>query len=176
MRWTDWGTRLDARVGSAAERAARRLGRRTALRGAVVTGTAGLASLSLGQRPSIAPEACQCGPTRRCSGCPGTGCPPGHRLCKGSFSSDCFNGQGYRCEWPSGTWIACMNMGKGYGYKVCYDCIGPAGCRDWCTCLSQCVCCSCRTVADLRAEQQRLQAEHPEATEHAAGHPHRAAT
>ena len=44
-----------------------------------------------------------------------------------------------------------MNMGTGYGYKVCYDCIGKAGCRDWCTCLSQCICCRCQTVADLRA-------------------------
>jgi hypothetical protein len=49
-------------------------------------------------------------------------------------------------------------MGQGYGYKVCYDCIGKSGCRDWCTCQSQCICCGCRTVADLRAEQHRLQA------------------
>ena len=158
MDRTRWGARLDARIGGAAERAARRLSRRDALRGAVVGGTAGLAALSLGQRPALAEaEVCTCGPTRRCSGCPGTGCPPGMRLCKGSASSSCFNNQGYRCEWPNGTWIACMNMGTGYGYKVCYDCIGKAGCRDWCTCLSQCICCRCQTVADLRAEQHRIE-------------------
>jgi hypothetical protein len=159
MGWTRWGTSLDTRIGGVAERAARRLSRRDALRSAVVTGTAGLAALSLGQQPALASaEICHCGPTRRCSGCPGTGCPHGHRLCKGSLSSGCFNTQGYRCEWPNGTWIACMNIGSGgYGYKVCYDCIGAGGCRDWCTCLSQCVCCECETVADLRAEQQRLQ-------------------
>jgi hypothetical protein len=82
------------------------------------------------------------------------------------LTSDCFNGQGYRCEWPSGTWIACMNMGHGYGYKVCYDCIGKSGCRDWCTCQSQCICCECQTVADLRAEQHRQQAQAPHEHEH----------
>ena len=159
MGWTRWGHRLDARIGGAAERAARRLSRRDALRGAVVNGTAGLAALSVGHRPALSPaQACQCGPTRRCAGCPGTGCPPGYHLCKGSFTSGCFNRQGFRCEWPSGTWIACMNMGKGYGYKVCYDCINKNGCRDWCTCQSQCICCGCATVADLRTEQQSLQA------------------
>jgi hypothetical protein len=180
MEWTRWSTRLDARIGGAAERAARRLSRRDALRGAVVNGTAGLAALSLGHRPALSEaQACQCGPTRRCAGCPGTGCPPGYHLCKGSFTSSCINGQGFRCEWPSGTWIACMNMGQGYGYKVCYDCIGKSGCRDWCTCQSQCICCGCRTVADLRAEQQRLQA-HDEgpllesgADEPAVAHEHR---
>ena len=162
MDRTRWGARLDARIGGAAERAARRLSRRDALRGAVVNGTAGLAALSLGHRPALrAAEVCQCGPTRRCSSCPGAGCPPGYHLCKGSLSSTCFNTQGYRCEWPSGTWIACMNMGHGYGYRVCYDCIGTSGCRDWCTCQSQCLCCECQTMADLKAEQHRQQTSAP---------------
>jgi hypothetical protein len=172
MEWTRWGTRLDARIGGAAERAARRLSRRDALRGAVVNGTAGLAALSVGHRPSLSPaQTCQCGPTRRCAGCPGTGCPPGYHLCKGSFTSGCFNRQGFRCEWPSGTWIACMNMGKGYGYKVCYDCINKNGCRDWCTCQSQCICCGCATVADLRTEQQHLQAADAESRPDAGARP-----
>jgi hypothetical protein len=160
MGWTRWGERLDARIGEVAERAARRLSRRDALRGTVMSGTAGLAALSLGEKPSLAePEFCWCGPTRRCARCPGTGCPRGYHLCRGSFRSKCFNRQGFRCEWPAGRWIACMNLGRGYGYKVCYDCIGSGGCRDWCTCLSKCVCCGCTTVADLRAEQHRLQAD-----------------
>ncbi|HBW18397.1 MAG: hypothetical protein ACLPN6_05645 [Streptosporangiaceae bacterium] len=157
MSWTGLGGSLDARVGALAERAMRRISRRDALRGAVVGGTAGLAALTLGERPALA-ESCDCGPTRRCAGCPDIGCPGGYSLCKGSFSSDCFNGQGYRCEWPQGTWIACMNAGKGYGYKVCYDCINHAGCKDWCTCLSECICCDCASVRDIRAEQHRLQA------------------
>ncbi len=159
MGWTRWGTGLDARIGDMAERAARRLSRRDAMRSAVVTGTAGLASLSLGRKPSRASTVtCDCGPTKRCSGCPDTGCPSGQHICKGSATSTCFNKQGYRCEWPNGTWIACMNMGNGYGYKVCYDCIGKGGCPDWCTCLSECICCDCLTAADLKAEQRRLQA------------------
>jgi hypothetical protein len=158
MGWTQWGTRLDARIGGAAERAARRLNRRDALRGAVVGSTSGLAALSLGRRPAAAPDYCDCGPTRRCHGCPGDGCPRGHHLCKGSYLSDCFNYQGYRCEWPKGTWIACTNIGRGYGYRICYDCISRSGCRDWCTCLSKCLCCDCKTVTDLRTEQQRQQA------------------
>jgi hypothetical protein len=159
MGWTRWGANMDARIGGVAERAARRLSRRDALRGAVFSGTAGLAAVSLGQRPDINKKAvyCDCGPTRRCSGCPGAGCPSGYHLCKGSASSGCINYQGYRCEWPNGTWIACMNVGKGYGYKICYDCINRSGCRDWCTCLSQCICCDCESVADLRAEQKRMQ-------------------
>jgi hypothetical protein len=51
-----------------------------------------------------------------------------------------------------------MNIGHGYGYKVCYDCIGKAGCAEWCTCLSQCICCECETASDLKSEQRRLQA------------------
>jgi hypothetical protein len=54
-----------------------------------------------------------------------------------------------------------MNMGHGYGYRVCYDCIGKSGCSDWCTCQSQCLCCECQTMADLRAEQHRQQASAP---------------
>ncbi len=48
-------------------------------------------------------------------------------------------------------------LGKGLGYKVCYDCIGPGGCEAWCTCQSACICCHCASPADIRAEQLRLQ-------------------
>jgi hypothetical protein len=154
------GDRLDANVGALAERVARRVSRRTALRSAVLGGAASLAAMAIGEQPAMA-EVCHCGPTRRCDGCAGVGCPEGYRLCKGSGTSDCFNGQGYRCEWPQGTWIACMGMGKGYGYKICYDCIGHGGCADWCTCLSECVCCACKTADDVRAEQHRIQALAP---------------
>ena len=158
MTWKDAGERFDARVGDLAERIARRVSRRDALRGAFLGGSSGLAALAVGERPAHATAAaCRCGPTRRCAGCPEIGCPEGHRVCKGSFTSNCFNSQGYRCEWPQGTWIACMGLGKGYGYRVCYDCIGAGGCPEWCTCQSQCICCECRTAADVRAEQRRIQ-------------------
>jgi hypothetical protein len=159
MSWTRLSANVDARIGAIAERVVRRISRRDALRGVVVGGTAGLAALALGERPALA-QGCDCGPTRRCSGCPGVGCPPGYRLCKGSFNSNCFNYQGYRCEWPSGTWIACMGLGKGgLGYRICYDCINHTGCEYWCTCLSECVCCHCATAGDVRLEQHRIQAQ-----------------
>ncbi len=151
------GRSLDERIGSVTERVARTVNRRDALRRAIIGGTTGLAALAVGASPARAAAACDCGPTRRCSNCPGAGCPPRHHLCKGSFTSHCFNVQGYRCEWPSGSWIACMNLGQGLGYKVCYDCIGATGCRHWCTCLSECICCHCTSPADIRAEQRRLQ-------------------
>jgi hypothetical protein len=140
MSRTSVGGRLDTRIAAA-----------------VVSGTAALAALSIGERPALA-ESCVCGPTRRCAHCRGVGCPAGYSLCKGSTSSNCFNRQGFRCEWPNGTWIACMNVGRGYGYKVCYDCKNHNGCKDWCTCLSECICCVCESVADIRAEQHRIQA------------------
>jgi hypothetical protein len=139
-----------------AERVARRVSRRDALRRAVMAGTTGLAAIAIGNSPADA-QTCTCGPTRRCGGCPDVGCPSGYQLCKGSFSSDCFNSQGYRCEWPAGNWIACMNLGKGLGYKICYDCIGASGCEGWCTCLTECICCNCYSPADIRTEQLRLQ-------------------
>ena len=147
---------VDARIAAMTERVVRRMSRRDALRSAVVGGTAGVAALALGQLPAQA-ATCTCGPTRRCAHCPGLGCPSGYHLCKGSFTSSCINKQGFRCEWPSGTWIACMNIGKGYGYKVCYDCINASGCKNWCTCLSECICCQCETARDIRAEQRRIQ-------------------
>jgi hypothetical protein len=129
--------------------------RRDALRRAIVGGTAGLAGLALGTGTAQA-ASCWCGPTRRCGSCPGIGCPPGHHLCKSTYNASCFNSQGFRCEWPQGSWIACMNLGKGLGYKICYDCIGASGCHDWCTCLSECICCHCASPAAVRAEQRRL--------------------
>lgn len=150
------GSGANGRVGALTERIARMVSRRDALRRAVVGGTTGLAAMAMGASPARA-SGCVCGPTRHCADCPDVGCPPGHHPCKGSFSGNCFNRQGYRCEWPSGSWIACMNLGKGLGYKVCYDCISHTGCKDWCTCLSACICCQCSTPADVRAEQLRLQ-------------------
>ncbi len=147
--------RPGALPGGLSEQVARRVNRRDALRRVVLAGATGLAALAIGQNPAQA-ATCACGPTRRCSRCPEVGCPRGRHLCKGSFTSNCFNYQGYRCEWPQGTWIACMGLGKGLGYKVCYDCVGASGCRDWCTCLSECICCGCSTAADVRAEQRRL--------------------
>ncbi len=146
----------DDRIGSLTERIARTVNRRDALRRVVLGGAAGLAALAAGASPADA-VSCNCGPTRRCSNCPAVGCPPKHHLCKGSFTGNCFNVQGYRCEWPSGSWIACMNLGEGLGYRVCYDCIGASGCKHWCTCLSACICCHCASTADVRAEQSRLQ-------------------
>ena len=145
----------DDRVGELAERIARTVNRRDVLR-RVIVGATGLAALAAGARPAEA-SACICGPTRRCSGCPDVGCPPKHHLCKGSFTGNCFNVQGYRCEWPSGSWIACTNLGRGLGYRVCYDCIGASGCKHWCTCLSACICCHCAGAADVRAERRRLE-------------------
>jgi hypothetical protein len=156
------GPSVDDRIGALTERVARTVNRRDALRRAVIGGTTGLAALALGASPAQAAD-CYCGPTRRCGGCPKVGCPPGQHLCKSSFDDDdCFNYQGYRCEWPSGSWIACMNLGKGMGYKVCYDCIGAGGCNEWCTCLSDCICCHCSSPADIRAEQRRLQQALPQ--------------
>jgi hypothetical protein len=149
-------SRNPGKPGSLTERVARRMSRRDALRRVVMGGTTGLAALAVGNSPAQA-QTCACGPTQRCAKCPDVGCPSGYYLCKGSYSSDCFNAQGYRCEWPSGNWIACMGLGKGLGYKVCYDCIGPSGCEGWCTCLTKCICCNCDSPADIRAEQQRLQ-------------------
>src|ERR1700729_1467037 len=100
--------------GTFAERVARSMNRRDALRRVIVGGTTGLAALAAGSSPAEA-STCACGPTRRCSHCPEVGCPPKYHLCKGSFTSDCFNAQGFRCEWLAGNWIACMNLGKGLG-------------------------------------------------------------
>jgi hypothetical protein len=52
-----------------------------------------------------------------------------------------------------------MGIGKGFGYKVCYDCIGKSGCPGWCTCLSNCICCNCLTARDVKTEQNRIQRE-----------------
>lgn len=153
------GAGVDDRIGALAERVARKVNRRDALRRVVVGGTAGIAALAAGVSPAQAVSAsCWCGPTRRCDHCPGIGCPPGHHLCTSATANgSCFNNQGFRCEWPQGSWIACMGLGKGLGYRICYDCIGRSGCPDWCTCLSECICCRCATPADVRAEQRRVQ-------------------
>lgn len=158
MRWNRVGANFDSKVGDLAERASRSVTRRHAVRMALVGGATGIAALTVGVDPALA-DACtnNCGPTRRCSNCPSDGCPSGYSLCKGSMTGNCFNNQGYRCEWPSGYWQACNRLGQGYGSENCYDCIGPGGCADWCTCLSSCICCSCQDAADVLAEQMRVQ-------------------
>jgi hypothetical protein len=164
------GERIDAGVGGAVEKMARRLSRRDAMRTAVIGGAAGVAALALGQRPALA-VTCDCGPTVHCSHyknrhCPsGAGCPTGYTLCKNSSSAYCsceqghYNWQGFCCEWSAGSWIACSGLGKGHGYEVCSDCLGPGGeCTYWCTCLSSCICCDCTTAKDVKEEHKRLMA------------------
>jgi hypothetical protein len=159
MSWRTLGSTFDGAVGSLAERTARGLTRRQAVRTMVIGGASGIGALSIGVEPAWA-DACtnNCGPTKRCSGCPGNGCPGGYSLCKGCSTCNCFNSQHYRCEWPSGSWMACSGLGRCRGgYEICYDCIGSGGCHNWCTCLSECLCCNCCTPDEVKAEQQAIQ-------------------
>lgn len=157
MVWTDFGTEIDNGIAALAERASRRMTRRQAVKTIVTGGAAAIATLTLGQRPAFA-TTCMCGPTVRCSGCPPVyGCPSGYTLCKGSSTNKCFNYQHYRCEYPTGYWTACTGLGKGGGYKTCFDCIKGGDCSHWCTCLSECICCGCNTPEDVKVEQRRLQ-------------------
>jgi hypothetical protein len=150
------GETFDNGVSSIAERLSRRLSRRAALKTAVVGSATGIAALTLGQLPAQA-VTFDCGPTRRCSGCAG-GCPSGYSLCKGSSTSNCFNNQGFRCEWPSGYWVAASGFGKcNEGFYLCYDCKGSSGCPGWCTCLSNLICGPCCTPTDLQQEWKRIQ-------------------
>ncbi len=150
------GERFDSSVGGLAERLSRRLSRRDALRTAIVGSAAGIAALTLGETPASA-ATFDCGPTRRCDNYYGN-CPSGYSLCKGSSTSNCFNYQGYRCEWPSGYWVAASGFGKcNEGFYLCYDCIGPGGCTDWCTQLSGLICGNCCKPENVRAEQKRIQ-------------------
>jgi hypothetical protein len=154
------GATFDTRIGLMTERATRLMSRRNALRAAFVGGAASLAAISIGETPALADDtdcAANCGPTPRCTGCLHYRCPTGYGKCRGSPTGNCFNNQGYRCEWPAGQWIACTGIGEGHGYKVCKDCIGPRGCPDWCTCLTHCYCCNCKTLEDFKREQQRIQ-------------------
>jgi hypothetical protein len=172
MSWNDIGTRVDKGVSAAAERMLRKLSRRDAMRVGVVGTVAGFAAVALGQRPAFAStpkcsscpgsglDAYCCGPTYRCSHyghtCPGAGCPSGYHAC--TPSSGCRNSQGEPCVYSSGNWVACNGAGRfGAGYFLCYDCVGPGGCYDWCTCLSECFCCNCTTPQDVRDEQKRLE-------------------
>ena len=158
MAWRQLGSSFDARVSQMTERAARKMARRNILRTVFVGGAASIAAISIGETPALAADcAGNCGPTPRCKSCRPTECPHGYVLCKGSPWGDCFNKEGYRCEWPKGMWIACTGLGHGYGYKICKDCIFRHRCRDWCTCLTECVCCTCKTAADFKEEQYRLE-------------------
>jgi hypothetical protein len=158
MAWRQFGSSFDARISQMTERATRRMSRRNVLRTVFVGGAAGIAAISIGEPPAFADDCNRhCGPTRRCGRCRPTECPHGYVLCKGSFTSDCFNNEGYRCEWPHGYWIACTGLGHGYGYRICKDCIFRHRCHDWCTCLTDCVCCGCRTAEDFKQEQLQIQ-------------------
>jgi hypothetical protein len=158
MTWRQFGSSFDARINQMAERATRRMSRRNILRTVFVSGAASIAAISIGETPALADDCTRhCGPTSRCRRCRPTYCPHGYVLCKGSLRSDCFNNEGYRCEWPQGLWIACTGLGHGYGYRICKDCIFRDRCSDWCTCLTDCVCCTCRTAEDFKAEQLQIQ-------------------
>jgi len=158
MTQRQFGSSFDTRINQMAERATRRMSRRNILRTVFVGGATSIAAISIGETPALADDCTRhCGPTSRCKRCRPTECPRGYVLCKGSFSGDCFNNEGYRCEWPHGYWIACTGLGHGYGYRICKDCIFRHRCNDWCTCLTDCVCCSCKTAADFKAEQLQMQ-------------------
>ena len=156
MAWRQFGSSFDARVSQITERAARRMSRRNILRTVFVSGAASIAAISVSETPALASD-CYCGPTPRCRGCRPTECPHGYIVCKGSPRGDCFNKEGYRCEWPSGLWIACSGLGHGYGYKICKDCIFRHRCKDWCTCLTECLCCDRKTAAEFKEEQYRIE-------------------
>jgi len=166
------GQKLDSRVARLSEGLARRISRRDALRTAIVGGATSIAALSLGQRPALA-QACECGPTYRCGHyghpCGAYGCPSGYELCKNQSEFYCtcgrrhYNRQGYCCEYTGGRWVACTGLGKGHGYKMCYDCIDHGHrnannrCTDWCTCLTECICCQCTSAEQVRSELSRIQ-------------------
>jgi hypothetical protein len=167
MTWKDLGANLDSHIGGIAERASRRLNRRTALRAGVAGGVASLAALAVGENPAAAyTYSPGCGPTPHCSGCATDGCPGGYELCleKGPCGTPPVGGghrnsHGYWCEWPGGIWESAHNLGHGNGYTLCYDCVRTPGnsgdCNSWCVCSSACFCCNCTTMADVRAEQKR---------------------
>jgi hypothetical protein len=166
------GQKLDSRVAHLSETLTRRISRRDALRTAIVGGATSIAVMSLGQKPALA-QSCYCGPTVHCDNyghkCPSNGCPTGYEACKQGSDYYCscaqghLNRQGYCCEWAAGTWIACTGLGKGYGYKKCYDCISVGRgnehdrCTDWCTCLGECICCTCTKPEEVRSEMARVQ-------------------
>ena len=80
-------------------------------------------------------------------------CPSSCSIC---IAYDC----GGWCDYNNGSWIAyeCYNLGSCQkGYKLCTDCKCP-DCNHKCTCLSTCICCSCCTVQDVRAEMRRIDA------------------
>lgn len=89
------------------------------------------------------------------SGCnpPGAVCPTG---CTPCTSSDvCSNGN-YYCNWSTGYWTSCTGLGACHGgTKQCADCKCP-NCSHVCTCLSNCICCTCCTPQQVEAEMRRL--------------------
>ena len=88
-----------------------------------------------------------------CQYCPASAnCPSGCTVCT---SSDWCGGW---CDYSNGRWVSynCNKLGNcQVGYKMCTDCKCP-DCNHKCTCLSACICCSCCTPADVKAEMQRL--------------------
>jgi hypothetical protein len=165
------GQKFDARVARLSEGIARRISRRDALRAAIIGGVTSIATLSIGQRPALA-NYCDCGPTSRCNRyghrCRAYRCPSGYETCKNRHDDYCscsrghYNRQGYCCEYANGKWVACNRLGKGHGYRMCYDCVGHGhnraeDCADWCTCLTECICCHCRSAKEVRSELNRIQ-------------------
>jgi hypothetical protein len=75
MSWRIFGSTFDDKVGDLAERAARRMTRRQAVRTAVLGSATGIGALTIGVQPALGSCVGNCGPTPRCSGCPGYGCP-----------------------------------------------------------------------------------------------------
>ena len=164
------GQKFDSRVARLSEGLARRMSRRHMLRRVIIGGATSIAALSLGQRPALA-ESCQCGPTYRCNQyghhCPAYRCPNGYQVCKNRQGEYCscsqghYNQQGYCCEYASGRWVACGGLGRGRGYRMCYDCVRRhpvkhAPCTTWCTCLTECICCHCTTAEEVRSELSRI--------------------
>lgn len=152
----EFGTNLDARIGRGTEWITRKIDRRTVLRTTMLSGTATIGALALGQRPAFATIRCpnSCGPSPLCSGYCGlsTGCPSGYSICKHPPTS-C----GGLCEYASGSWIHCTGYGKcGLGYTLCQDC-KPTNSCNICICVSGILCGQCCSAADVVAEHNRIQ-------------------
>lgn len=153
---------FDKQVSVFAESLARRLARRKMLGAAVKGAVATIAAATIGQFTNIGQAfavSCTCDDNwttgvpcdsigYHCS--PSSYCPSGCAVC-------CCNDCGGWCNYPSGSWVSCQGLGTcGNGYKICTDCKCAGSCNHKCTCLSQCICCSCCKKEDVQAEMRRL--------------------
>lgn len=67
---------------------------------------------------------------------PNNGCPTGCSICT-TANGGC---SGF-CNWSSGHWVSCSNLGSSHkGYKLCWDC-KCGTCKHVCSCLSGCINC-----------------------------------